>query len=295
MHLIHVRWPATAAAIFAAAILTGTLASTTASATPAATASTPLYTSPASASVNPAGGCPGSGVTECDFYTENWAGYLAVQSGSTTSFTNSQTEFSVPSVNCTTTPTGYVGDWAGLGGFYQSSTVQAAGVTAQCSGGTASYDAWWETYPQPQTEEFSVNPGDSISVKVTWDDTSDVHSGQYQFVLDDETTGQSFSLWESCAASPCENTSAEVMSSAPSSAASTADTDVLPLADYAAANFEGSRVANQTGASGSFYSTDWPEYYEFFANNNLQNGGNTASPGPLFGYQSFANTWLAAS
>jgi hypothetical protein len=200
----------------------------------------------------------------------------------------------VPSVNCTTTPTGAVSNWAGIGSVNPTSgDLQSAGVTAQCANGAASYDAYWETYPQPQTEVFSVNAGDAISVKVSYDNTTDAHAGQYLFALTDQTTGQSFSLWEPCAATSCANAYADVMSSAPSTSNDGAIDSILPLADYGVANFEGSRVTNQAGASGSFVSTDWPEFWQYTEQGVTS--PTMATPGTLYGYQSFANTWVAAS
>ena len=44
---------------------------------------------------------------------------------------------------------------------------------------------------------------------MTYDNTTGTHDGQYELTLTDQTSGQSFSVWESCAATTCLNTAAE--------------------------------------------------------------------------------------
>lgn len=139
-----------------------------------------------------------------------------------------------------------------------------------------------------------MNPGDAISTDVSYDISSDAHQGQYHFTLTDTTTGQSFSLWEPCAASTCLNSSAEVMSSAPSQASDGKASSVLPLADYGAANFEGASMTDHSRQSGGFISSAWPTFYQT-VQASVSSGAVLATPGSLYGGQAFSNAWRHAS
>jgi hypothetical protein len=294
---MHIARPLRALAVAGISAVT-ILAGTAAIAGPAASSPSALYTAPPVQGVSPAA-CEGvSGSAMCFLDSGNWAGYSATADPPSTSFINAQVSYSVPSVNCKATATGYVSTWAGIGGFSHGAGngtgLEADGVTAHCAGGTPSYRAWWETYPKPQTDVFSVNPGDAISSDVSYDNSQGVHHGQYHLSLTDQTTGRRFSLWRSCAAPKCLNTSAEVISSAPSDAHNGLASSILPLADYGAANFEGARITNQRGQAGGFTSTAWPVFFQV-SQQGLSSGRNLATPGPLYGGQAFANTWQHAS
>jgi hypothetical protein len=268
-----------------------------AAAAPAEAASPALYTAPPVPGPSP-GGCGSlSGSTECFLDDGNWAGYLAVGSWSGASFINVQASFSVPSLNCATTAAGYAGQGVGLGGYgfgaSNGTGVESAGVTAQCVSGSPSYQARWETYPQPETDAFTVNPGDAIAAQVSFDITADAHQNQYHFTLTDTTTGQGFSVWQPCAASACLNSSAEVMSSASSGANDGKGASILPLADYGAGNFEGASLTDHSNQSGGFISSAWPTIYEL---TQISAGGTMlATSGSLYGGQAFSDAWKAAS
>jgi hypothetical protein len=72
--------------------------------------------------------------------SNHWAGYVAVPKfgGIASNFNDSQATFTVPALNCAATPNSQVCHPAGIGGWNQI-PFQAAGIAAQCSGGTASY------------------------------------------------------------------------------------------------------------------------------------------------------------
>lgn len=265
---------------------------------PAASAQTSLYTSRSvGGGATPSGCYAEMGSTMCIQPSGNWSGYYAVGSWSGASFINAQASFSVPSASCRQTSAGYADHWAGLGGEGDGATsgtgLESAGVAEQCANGTASYQAFWETYPQPQTDVFTVSPGDAITAAVSYDITSDAHQGQYHFALTDVTTGQSFSLWEPCAASSCLNSSAEVVSSAPSGADDGQPASILPMADYGMANFEGASMTDHSNQSGGFISSAWPTFDQAFQASD-QTGG-LATAGTLYGGQAYSNTWKAAS
>ena len=62
---------------------------------------------------------------------------------------------------------GFAYHWVGLDGW-NSGTVEQDGVAGFCEGGTASYDAWWEMFPNGINLVFSVSPGDAITSSVTY-------------------------------------------------------------------------------------------------------------------------------
>jgi hypothetical protein len=288
--------PRAGAAISAIAVLAGMAIAVA----PAASAQTSLYTSrPVGGGVSPATCTSDMGSSMCLAGSANWSGYWAVGSWSGASFINAQASFSVPSVRCAETSTGYADHWAGLGGEGFGSSngtgLESVGIAEQCADGTPSYQAWWETYPQPQTDVFTVSPGDAITADVSYDITSDAHQGQYHFALTDVTTGQNFSMWEPCAASSCLNSSAEVISSAPSDANDGQPASILSLADYGVANFEGASMTDHGNQSGGFISSAWPQFFQVTQSDNPQTGTILASPGSLYGGQAYSNTWHAAN
>jgi hypothetical protein len=259
MHLARLLRPLAAAAIAAVAILTGAAAS----ATPQATSPSALYTTPLIVSTTGAG--------KSLLYGPDWAGYVATGSTSSATFVHATTTFNVPSVNCTNPRTGYVSHWAGLDGLgydaSSSSSVEADGVTAECVDGVASYKAWWETYPDPQTNVFSVHPGDTIAVTVVYNDTAIIGGAdKYNFIVVDVTTGQYVDLLESCAAAACLNSSAEVVTSIPSDARGVKQSNILPLVDYGTANFEQIFVTNGQNQEGGFSSTTWENHEALLVN-----------------------------
>ncbi len=255
MHVRRLMRPIAIAAISAVTIL----ACVAASGAPGATAasSSVLYTTPLIVST--------TGSTNSLLYGPDWAGYVATGSTSSASFVTARTTFTVPSLNCTQTPNGYVSHWAGLDGLgynaSSSSSVEAAGATAECVGGVASYNAWWETYPDPQTSVFSVNAGDTIAVSVLYSGAD-----KYNFIVNDETTGQGVDLMESCAAAACRNSSAEVVTSVPSDAVGVSQSNILTLADYGTANFEQIGVTNAADQAGGFSSTTWVDHEALLVN-----------------------------
>jgi peptidase A4-like protein len=229
--------------------------------------------------------------------SSNWAGYVSTGSWNGAGFRYVQATFSVPSVNCGESTAGNASypdtfdDWVGLDGvgynFSASTSVEQIGIYGQCANGAPSYGAWWETYPDPETPiSFQVSAGDAISASVYWDATRTAAQGQYDLVLTDVTTGQTFSQYEACAATTCANSSAEVITEAPA-----VGTATLPLADYAISNYENVAVTDRSGQRASFVSPNW-------VNTEVEQLDSTGSsvvsaPGPLFGGQAFSSFWYA--
>jgi hypothetical protein len=208
--------------------------------------------------------------------SSNWSGYAALEGSQP--FTKVSGKWVQPAVNCSKTPTGYSSFWVGLDG-YSSGTVEQDGTAADCSGGTASYHAWWEMYPQPERAVFNISAGDLIVAKVTY------KSGTFTLTLTDKTSGQAFTEHSACAASSCPRSSAEWIAEAPSSGG------ILPLADFGTANFTASK-AGIPGHNGTITDSHW-SYDEI----TMTSGGHVkAQPGPLNGAgTAFSVTWKAST
>jgi Peptidase A4 family len=162
-------------------------------------------------------------------YSENWAGYAA----DSTTYTSASASWKQPSVDCSE-GSGYSAFWVGIDGF-NSSTVEQTGTEADCSGGSASYSAWYEAYPAASnTYSNTVEPGDSLTATVT-ESSGDV----FDLVLTDSTQGWTENT--DVTVSGAESSSAEVIAEAPSS-----ELGVLPLADFGTVNFTNAE-ANSTG------------------------------------------------
>lgn len=158
----------------------------------------------------------------------NWSGYAA--KGATGAFHSVTTTFTQPAVNCSK-GNGYSSFWVGLDGD-GSNSVEQTGTEADCSGGGASYSAWYEMYPAyPVTYSNPVSPGDKIVEKVT------VSGSTYTLYLADTTKGWSHTTHKTASHA---RSSAEVIAEAPYSGG------VLPLADFGKVNFSGSTINGST-------------------------------------------------
>lgn len=231
-------------------------------------------------------------------YSSNWSGYVATGTWSGAQFRYVQATFTVPSLNCavapgTTSAPATVGDWVGIDGvgynFGASNTVEQDGIVGQCVSGTPQYAAWWENYPNaPTYPNLTINPGDAVEADVYYNPARTAAQGQYNYTLTDVTTGQSFNTpWEKCGASSCANSSAEVITEAPSGTAG-----ILPLADYGISNYENIAMTDKAGQRAGITSTNWK------STDVVQENSSNAilsTPGPLFGGQAFSTFWKAAS
>lgn len=182
------------------------------------------------------------------YQSGNWAGYVALPGGSTTSFQQVTADYTVPSANCNGGGVG-TGDafayhWIGLDGWGDN-TVEQDGVAGFCEGGSASYYAWWEMYPNGINLDFPVSPGDAISSRVTYDG-----AGNYTLYLLDDTSGQSFNLTESCPTT-CSNRSAEDITEGYSSS------PWLGTLDYGKEYYNAFQAINQSGTHGGIASKAW--------------------------------------
>jgi hypothetical protein len=160
--------------------------------------------------------------------SSNWSGYSAVN-GRYTSVSASWTQ---PTASCTSATT-YSSFWVGLDGD-GSSTVEQTGTSADCSGGTARYYAWYEMYPKfPVNLSLAVRPGDSISGSVTTDG-----AGHFTLTISDSSTGQSFTTTQRLPRARLA--SAEAIAEAPSGSGG-----VLPLTNFGTVGFSATTVNGQ--------------------------------------------------
>ena len=123
----------------------------------------------------------------------NWAGY--VLEGQST-FSEASGSWTVPVLNCASTPNAGAATWVGTGGVVRldgsnSGPLLQTGISTDCVNGAEQAYGWWELVPSnPNHAEiftgFPVSPGDSITASVTLGT-----NGQWETRVDDLTTGLS--------------------------------------------------------------------------------------------------------
>ncbi|MGH3156593.1 MAG: G1 family glutamic endopeptidase, partial [Streptosporangiaceae bacterium] len=119
--------------------------------------------------------------------SENWSGYGAL---SPQKFNYVHATFVQPAVTCPGIANQYTSNWVGIDG-YNDQTVEQDGTFGFCAGKgntTPEYVAWYEMYPGPSAEVFSVKPGDIIDTSVHY------VNGKFTMAETDLTSGKSFSV-----------------------------------------------------------------------------------------------------
>ena len=193
----------------------------------------------------------------------NWSGYSAINGR----YTSVSASWKQPTASCTSQTT-YSSFWVGLDGD-GSNTVEQTGTSADCSGGSPRYYAWYEMYPKfPVNLSLAIRPGDSISGSVTTDG-----SGHFTLHLHNNTTGGNFQTTQTL--KRARLASAEAIAEAPSGSGG-----VLPLTNFGTVSFSSTMVNGQ--AIGNFN----PDRI-----NMVQNGITKASTSSLSGGTSFSVTW----
>ena len=174
-----------------------------------------------------AGNAPDGGTANVtDVASENWAGYAAT--GTAGSLTSVSSSWAQPAVTCGATDT-FSSFWAGLDGD-GTPTVEQTGTEADCAGGVASYQGWYEIFPNaPVFFSNPVQPGDAMSASVVSDG-----GGTFTLTLTDSTQGWTQTTQQ--AEPDAQLGSAEVIVEAPSNGT------VLPLADFGTVNFTNATV-----------------------------------------------------
>jgi hypothetical protein len=173
--------------------------------------------------------------------------------------------------------------WVGLDG-YASSSVEQLGTDSDCNGGTPTYYAWWEMFPNPSqvlsSSSYPVHPGDQITAWVA----SNSSGTQFYLAEKDTTAGWSFSIGQT-PKSAFGRTSAEVVAEAPSSC-NLIFCSPVPLSNFGQVSFGNADLIDNSGNNGSLSS--------FAANEiTMVSGGRTlATPSSLSGDgRSFSVGW----
>jgi hypothetical protein len=209
-----------------------------------------------------------SGVKNADTTSTNWSGYVVT--AGTGAFNSVSSSWTEPAASCGS-GTQYAAFWVGLDG-YNSDSVEQTGTDSDCSGGSPDYYGWYEMYPAaPVYFTNPVAPGDSLSASVTVGGTS------YTLTLTDSTKGWTQTEHES---GSFANSSAEVITEAPSSSAGP-----LPLSDFGTINYSGA------SANGTAMSSQNPTSITMVGSSGDQLDSTTAIDGP----GDFSNTWDASS
>jgi hypothetical protein len=178
--------------------------------------------------------------------SDNWSGYVAAtdpNTGQPGTVSDVKATWSVPVVNCTSTPDAAVGVWVGMDGVF-SSTVEQTGTASNCVAGQASYYAWLEVYPSAaRTQALPIRPGDTISAEVQY-----VGNQRFRLSLTDTSSGRSFSvLRESRGA----RDSAEWVVEAPA-----IGDQIMPLANFAGISLN-SAAATMNSTTGGIGNAAW--------------------------------------
>ena len=171
--------------------------------------------------------------------SENWAGYAAA--GTPGTFTRVAASWSEPTVTCNVGQT-FSSFWVGLDGD-GTATVEQTGTEADCAGGAASYQGWFEMFPAaPVFFSATVRPGDAMTASVVANG-----GGSFTLTLTDSTRGWTEVTRQT--SGTAQLGSAEIIAEAPGNG----DGDVLPLSDFGAVNFTDALIDNH--AIGSLNTT----------------------------------------
>ncbi len=199
--------------------------------------------------------------------SENWAGYTSA--GAAGTFTSVSASWAEPAVTCTATNT-FSSFWVGLDGDGTNS-VEQTGTEADCNGGAAAYQGWFEMFPAaPVFFNNPVQPGDAMSASV-------VASGGGAFTLTLTDTTQGWTQQTNQSSNIAQLGSAEVIAEAPSGGNGT----VLPLSNFGTVNFTDATVDN--AALGN----ENPGALTMVSANNV----TEATPSALTGGNAFTVTW----
>ncbi|MGH3204659.1 MAG: G1 family glutamic endopeptidase [Streptosporangiaceae bacterium] len=209
---------------------------------------------------------PGFAANATAVTSQNWAGYTAA--GNAGTFTSVAASWTEPAVTCTAANT-FASFWAGLDGD-GTNTVEQTGTEADCDGGAATYQGWFEMFPNaPVFYNNPVEPGDAMSASVTADG-----GGAFTLTLADATQGWTQTTNQTSDAAQLG--SAEVIAEAPSNG-----TTVLPLSNFGTVSFTG--VTADNAAIGN----ENPAALTMVSANDV----TEATPSALAGGNAFTVTW----
>ncbi len=199
--------------------------------------------------------------------SQNWAGYTSA--GAAGTFTSVSASWAEPTATCTATDT-FSSFWVGLDGDGTNS-VEQTGTEADCNGGNASYQGWFEMFPAaPVFFDNPVQPGDAMSASVVANG-----GGAFTLTLTDST--QNWTQTTSQTSNIAQLGSAEVIAEAPSNGNGT----VLPLTNFGTVNFTAATVDNAA------FGNENPSSLTMVSGNNV----TEATPSALTGGNAFSVTW----
>jgi peptidase A4-like protein len=199
--------------------------------------------------------------------SSNWSGYAVT--GGTDAFNSVSASWTEPAATCS--GRAFSSFWVGLDGF-NSQSVEQTGTDSDCGlGGRPKYYGWYEMFPAaPVNFTNPVSPGDSMSASVS------VSGDNYTLVLTDNTQGWNQTIHQT--QSGLSNSSAEVITEAPSSSSG-----VLPLADFGTVNYSGA------SANGASMGSQNPTEIIMVGNSGDKDSTSAISGG------SFSNTWISSN
>jgi hypothetical protein len=197
--------------------------------------------------------------------SENWAGYASA--GTAGQFTSVSASWTQPTVTCAATNT-FSSFWVGLDGDGTNS-VEQTGTEADCDGGAATYQGWFEMFPNaPVFYNNPVSPGDAMTASVVANG-----GGAFTLTLTDTTAGWTQTTNQT--SDTAQLGSAEVIAEAPS------DGNVLPLSNFGTVNFtnataDNAPIGNENAGALTMVSAA---------------GVTEATPSALTGGNAFSVTW----
>lgn len=172
----------------------------------------------------------------------NWTGYVD-RAHRGVKFRYVAARFTVPTVTCTSSNS-KASFWVGLDGA-GTPTVEQVGISTDCHSGHPTYQSWYEMYPEGVQYQFSVHPGDSISMWVSQNSSG----GIYELSVTDTNSRHPASFVKPGLCPPrktCESATAEVILEA---------NNGTDLSKFTKVTFADSTVIPRSGASGGFRST----------------------------------------
>jgi len=199
--------------------------------------------------------------------SQNWAGYASA--GNAGTFTSVSASWSQPAVTCTATDT-FASFWVGLDGDGTNS-VEQTGTEADCSGGNAVYQGWFEMFPAaPVFYNNPVQPSDAMSASVVANG-----GGAFTLTLTDSTQGWTQKTDQTL--NTAQLGSAEVIAEAPSSG----NGNVLALSNFGTVNFTAVTADNAP------IGNENTDSLTMVSGNNV----TEATPSALTGGNAFSVTW----
>ncbi|KAH9931596.1 peptidase A4 family-domain-containing protein [Fomitopsis serialis] len=174
-------------------------------------------------------------------YSSNWAG--AVWEKSSGTFKSVTGTFVVPTPS---TPSGGSGSysasaWVGIDGDTCGNAILQTGVDFTVDGGSVSYDAWYEWYPDYAYDfsGISFSSGDTVKLTVTASSTT---AGKA--VIENVSTGKTVSKSITSSSALCEENAEWIVEDYEEGSS------LVPFADFGTVTFTGASASTGSGSTG---------------------------------------------